>query len=168
MTGLRNAFLYQVAAVEANNGMHGCKGDRPLEQEEIDFRNLVQALGVNWVTAEELFRQGISSMENPESVDADKLKTTFCNVRKNHSPSCPHPEELFTGATFENKMLVLISWTKFQRIIGGTTSADTWNQDANAHKTISRSKSQKALSDHTHCTLHKQLKYLQENGKAIG
>ena len=77
VTGLRNAFLDQVAAVEANNSMHGCKGDRPLEQEEIDFRNLVQALGVNWVTAEELFRQGISSMDNLESVDADKLKTTF-------------------------------------------------------------------------------------------
>ena len=127
-------FIQQVNTIEASGAIYGYNGDVPLTNEEEQFHELVKGLGVNKITADELFRQGISSIGEVKLMDVDKLKTVFYNARKNHSPSCPNPKELFIGAVFENKMSILTSWIRFQENMGVTPTAQGWNNNPDAYK----------------------------------
>ena len=44
---------------------------------------------------------------------------------------------MLLGATFEDKLSVMISWLKYQHLIGGATTAAAWNNDRHAMRKTS-------------------------------
>jgi len=45
---------------------------------------------------------------------------------------CPYPERVFLGSTFQDAISAVISWLKFQKSIGGLTTAEEWNDTPGA------------------------------------
>ena len=88
------------------------------------FHTLLKSFGVNEETADEVMRQGISSIDALKRFNSDRLKNTIQGISKNKSPDCPEPDKVFLGATFEDKLNVLIEWIKFQKIIGGSAAEE--------------------------------------------
>jgi len=115
-------------AVARANGIYGYASDRALTREERAFREMLLELGtgMNRETSEELFRQGISSTLKLIRLSKDRLKSIVLNMAKNKSPMCPYPERVFLGSTFEDAITAVISWLKFQKSIGGLTTAVEW------------------------------------------
>ena len=60
------------------------------------------------------------------------MKSIVLNTAKNKSPLCPYPERVFLGSTFEDAISAVISWLKFQKSIGGLTTAADWNDTPDA------------------------------------
>ena len=69
------------------------------------------------------------------NMEPEKLRSAFYNIqsRKSCSPSCPDRNEIFLGATFESQISVVISWAKYQKVIGGSPTAAAWNADGTAY-----------------------------------
>ena len=120
------------AIVTLGGGIYGYKNGTILTPGERDFYALVTSFGVNNLTADEVFRQGLTSMESLRGITGSKLKNVIYNINRNKSPDCPQPNKVFLGATFEENVAVLVSWLKFQRVIGGRPTAAAWISDPNA------------------------------------
>ena len=94
-------------------------------------------LGINRETADELFTQGLSKMEKLNRLTTEKLNNIIYNVSRNKSHLCPDKDKIFLGATFEDKMAIMISWLKFQHLIGAIATPAAWNADTNDMATTS-------------------------------
>ena len=129
------ARFANIAAVNLIGGIYGFKNGIMLGREERAFHVAVMGLSINRDTADELFRQGLSEMETLNRLTTEKLKNIIYNVSRNKSPLCPDKDTIFLGATFEDKMSVMITWLKFQHLIGAATTATAWNNDQQAMKT---------------------------------
>ena len=129
-----NQIRDNALAVRAAGGIVGYEGGRVLGPEESQFRTLLMSLGTNNDTADEIFRQGISSMNVVIDLTSDRLKNIMYTIMRNRSPDCPDPNLVFIGAVFEEKLSTLISWAQFQKQIGSPVTAMAWNGDPGASK----------------------------------
>ena len=128
----KTKLIADVALVASQGGIYGYDGGRILVPEEKQFHILLNGFGLNRSTADEVFRQGLTGTENLKNLSPEKLKNLTYNISRNKSPECPEPKQVFLGATFEDKITILMSWLKFQRIIGGATTSLAWNADSTA------------------------------------
>ena len=103
-----------------------------LSAEESFFKLAIIGLGVNEDTADELFRQGLSQMENLDGLQEGKLKNLLTNVTRTKSPMCPDKGKVFIGAVFEDNASKVTSWLEFQGWMGAPRTAKAWTEDQNA------------------------------------
>ena len=132
----KTLLMQNVAEARQSGGIYGYEQERALSPEEQQFYEILRSFKRNSDTSDELFRQGINSVEIIMNMEPEKLKSAFHNIqsRKSCSPSCPDRNEIFRGATFESQMSVVIEWAKHQKVIGGSSTAVAWNADATAYK----------------------------------
>ena len=132
----KTLLMQNVAEARQSGGIYGYEQERALSPEEQQFYEILRSFKRNSDTSDELFRQGINSVEIIMNMEPEKLKSAFHNIqsRKSCSPSCPDRNEIFLGATFESQMSVVIEWAKYQKVIGGSPTAVAWNADATAYK----------------------------------
>ena len=128
----KTKLIADVAAIGALGGIYGYENGRVLVTEEKQFHILLKGFGLNGSTADEVFRQGLTGTENLKNLSSEKLKNLTYNISRNKSPACPDATQVFLGATFEDKITILMSWLKFQRIVGGATTSTAWNSDSTA------------------------------------
>ena len=121
----------QLDATQVNDqgGVFGYNNNNPLPVEQVAFRTLLVGLGLNIDTANELFRQGVDSISKIKDWDTDRCKSVVMMISKSKSPECINPNQVFLGAYFQDNILLVAKWAKFQDLIGKPQTAIQFNQN---------------------------------------
>lgn len=73
--------MQNVADARQAGTIHGYEQESPLSLEEQQFYEILRSFKRNSDTADELFRQGLSSVEIIVNTQSEKLKTAFYNIQ---------------------------------------------------------------------------------------
>ena len=130
----RESINLSVTRAVATGGIPGYFGERALLPQEQDLKNVFISLGINSASADELFRNQISSISKLIRMKDKELDGVPISINKNKSPLCPNPGHVFISAQFRQGLGVFIEWVRYQGIIGGDASASAYLRDPNAQE----------------------------------
>uniref|UniRef100_A0A7S4EL70 Uncharacterized protein n=1 Tax=Pseudo-nitzschia australis TaxID=44445 RepID=A0A7S4EL70_9STRA len=135
----RESIDLSVSRAAATGGIPGYFGERALLQQEQDLKNVFKSLGINSASADELFRNQISSISKLIRMKEKELDGLTTSINKKKSPLCPDPGHVFITTQFRQGLDVFIEWVRYHGLIGDDASASAYLRDHFAQeKTLAR------------------------------
>jgi len=104
----RQRIALAVSRAASTSGIPGYFGERALLPQERDLKVVFKSLGINAASADELFRNRISSIAKMIWMKEKDLDGMTTSINKKKSPLCPAPENVFITTQFRQGLDVFI------------------------------------------------------------
>eukprot|EP00536_Pseudo-nitzschia_multiseries_P015032 jgi/Psemu1/41038/gm1.41038_g len=106
----RRSFQLKITIRGFNNG-------RLLDPEQLAFRSNLMDFGINYESAEEIMRGGMSNIREITDLSKESIKS-FMHGLKSISPDCPRPKSIHYGNRLSSRLLMWANWARYQPLIG--------------------------------------------------
>eukprot|EP00536_Pseudo-nitzschia_multiseries_P015649 jgi/Psemu1/43339/gm1.43339_g len=111
--------------------IRGFNNGRFLNPEQLAFRSSLMDFGINYESAEEIMRRGMSNIREITDLNKESIKS-FMHGLKSISPDCPNPKSIHYGNNrLSSRLLTWANWARYQPLNGVKPRAINWNANPN-------------------------------------
>eukprot|EP00536_Pseudo-nitzschia_multiseries_P019147 jgi/Psemu1/59216/gm1.59216_g len=110
--------------------IRGFNNGRLLNPEQLAFRSSLMDFGINYESAEEIMRGGMSNIREITDLNKESIKS-FMHGLKSVSPDCPNPKSIHYGNMLSSRLLTWANWARYQPLIGVKPRAIDWSANPN-------------------------------------
>eukprot|EP00536_Pseudo-nitzschia_multiseries_P018286 jgi/Psemu1/54923/gm1.54923_g len=110
--------------------IRGFNNGRLLNPEQLAFRSSLMDFGINYESAEEIMRGGMSNICEITDLNKESIKS-FMHGLKSISPDCPNPKSIHYGNRLSSRLLTWANWARYQPLIGVKPRTIDWNANPN-------------------------------------
>eukprot|EP00536_Pseudo-nitzschia_multiseries_P017059 jgi/Psemu1/49138/gm1.49138_g len=110
--------------------IRGFNNGKILNPEQLAFRSSLMDFGINYESAAEIMRGGLSNICEITDLNKESIKS-FMHGLKSVSPDCPNPKSIHYGNRLSSRLLTWANWACYQPLIGVKPRAIDWNANPN-------------------------------------